>query len=101
MKQEPTENVSKRWGIYGSEAFALHNHIGIVHDWKLVRLIGYCEDEMDCYCWTKDRHGKEVKCSMVGAFESLKGKLDRYDQLESGFALNGCPPTDEFKIELR
>jgi hypothetical protein len=80
-----------------------HNHIGIIYDSTLVRLIGVAQDEMDLYyIVTKNDHREnrpEVYYSYVGWFESLKGKTDRYDNIDRVFALNGSPPTEEFRVE--
>ena len=80
-----------------AEMAPFENHIGIVADTDVVRLVGVGQDDMDCYYICKDRRGKEVWWSAVGAFETLIG-LRRYEQIEATFMLNGCPP-ESFRRE--
>lgn len=93
---------------YVAEVKALFNDICLVADTNLVRLIGFHEDEMDFYY-----HVKYMSCnrpayitspnqlehysSFVGPCVSLKGIYPRYEQLETIFTLNGCPPVDSFR----
>lgn len=88
---------------YIAELKAMHNHIGLCFDSELGRLIGFHEDESDYYFVVSVTNGRgrknnEVFYSMVGAFESLKDKMERYDQIENTFTLNGAPPTPEFRV---
>lgn len=85
-----------------------HNHICILHDTELVRLIGVGEDEQDYYYIVKDigfnqnstggYNKKEYWYSAVGTCISLKNVYERYENMEKCFSLNNCPPGDEFKI---
>jgi hypothetical protein len=77
-----------------------HNDIGIVHDGDLVRLVGIADDEMDFYYIGVNCHGERTWYSCVGAFESLKGKIRRYDILDNVFAMNLSPRTDTFEIDI-
>jgi hypothetical protein len=86
------------------EVRALHNHVCVVHDSDLARVVGFHEDAFDAYyaCLRMNRPGQEKNlfyASMVGAAVSLKG-IDHYDQLDSTFALNGAPPTKEFSVTV-
>lgn len=76
------------------------NHIGIWADTDIVRLIGFAEDEDDFYWHIMYIGGKEVYASMVGPFESLVGKSERYAQIENVFSLNGCPKAEEMRITI-
>lgn len=81
----------------------LLNHIVLVHDDWIGRLVGIHRDAMDVYYHVRvpDHHRRthggrnDVYASCVGACVSLSG-IERYDRLEEGFTLNGCPPVDEF-----
>lgn len=83
----------------------LHNHICIVHDEWMGRLVGIHEDAMDLYYRIRLResdrlrHGgrEEVYMTCVGACETLQG-VERYDRIEANFTRQGCPPADEFMI---
>jgi hypothetical protein len=75
-----------------------HNHIGIICDHGLGRLVGVGEDEDDLYYIVDETPGRRIWYSAVGAFESLKGKIDRYTVLDSIFKLNGCPLVDKFMV---
>lgn len=81
------------------EMRAMHNHIVIVHDHQLGRLVGFHEDDNDYYYHVRhiDR-GPTVYHSAVGHCESLKGVYSRYDVLDRIFTMNGAPPSDEFLI---
>jgi hypothetical protein len=78
-----------------------HNHIGTVLDGdRLVRLIGVAESDIDVYYHVRYAGGEEAYMTAVGAFESLKGKLTRYDILEDNFTINKCPPTRHFTYRI-
>ena len=78
-----------------------HNHIGtVLDDDRLVRLIGVAESDIDVYYHVRYVGGKEAYMTAVGAFESLKGKLTRYDIMEGNFTLNNCPPTRHFTYKI-
>jgi hypothetical protein len=86
---------------FAEEMRPFHNHVGIVGDYMLCRLIGVHDDQMDHYYVVSHmfEHGlNQTKFSAVGAFESLKGKLERYDQLDHMLAMNGAPKTQEFTV---
>ena len=70
---------------------------------KLVRLIGFGDDEEDFYYITKDANGKIVWESMVGYLIPLKGRISNVDyfRIERGFVGWGrnpgkCQPEKEF-----
>jgi hypothetical protein len=83
------------------ECRTIFNHICIVGDTTLARLIGYAEDAADAYYHVREIGGREVFCLAVGACESLKEKRTRYKDMDNAFALNGCPPADEFRVSRR
>lgn len=76
----------------------MFNHIGLNGMDNLARLIGFGEDDWDYYYITKDQHGKIVWESMVGDFNSLKGKISNwsYDNLERTFQRCDNFPEKEF-----
>ena len=80
------------------EMKAMYNHICIVADSDLVRLIGLGEDDSDYYWIGLSIGGKRRWYSCVGPCESLKGKLERYDQIDTVFSLNNAGPTDMFLV---
>ena len=94
------EHAKKRAEVI-AEMKAMHNHICILADTDLVRLIGFDEDETDYYYIVRELGGRETGCSYVGPCISLKGKVERYEQMDDVFALNNAGPTEEFKIYER
>lgn len=81
-----------------------HNHIGILHDLELVRILGVGEDDDDYYyiCSSIHRGRYDVfKSTACGWLYSLKGMIpdDRYEQIDGMFEANGSPKTDSFKVE--
>lgn len=88
---------------FSKECRDMHNHICIVGDTEIGRLVGCFRDQMDMYYHIRFMYGhdknstnQDVYWSAVGACISLKDTYSRYDQLENTFALNGCPPSEEF-----
>jgi hypothetical protein len=92
---------------------AMHNHIGIVSDMEIGRLVGFAEDQMDYYhivrymkptstLHRRDSNGFYTAFhSMVGSFISLKDIYgDRYDHMDTVFAMNGAPPSGDFIIKV-
>jgi hypothetical protein len=89
----------------------MHNHIGIINDTELGRLVGFSEDFMDYYYIIrhicnerihKDNEGfNTTHHSMVGSFVSLKDIYgDRYTHMDEIFTINGAPPSKEFIIKV-
>lgn len=79
----------------------MFNEIGLWADTEISRLIGYGEDEDDCYYILMFPKGpyndpKIVWCSMVGPWVSLKCCYRRYEQLESHMTFNNCPPQENW-----
>ena len=78
------------------------NEIGLFGDMDMCRLIGYAEDEYDCYYKTMHPSilGDEPKIvyeSAVGAWETMKGIYPRYEALEHQFSkVWNCPEQKEF-----
>src|SRR5574337_434588 len=81
------------------------NHIGLLNDTDVVRLIGFADDGEDYYykVMYPSLTGGEPKIlysSMVGPFASLKGHYRRYKQLERQFTdVWNAPPQKEFVEE--
>ena len=82
--------------VYIEEARKLFNHICINGSGHVVRIVGFHEDESDYYWITRDLFGTQVYSSCVGGYESLKGKIEFYDDVERVFTVNGCPPAESF-----
>lgn len=77
-----------------------HNHICILYDSELVRLIGVHEDEVDFYYVVQNHKGKIFHASAVGACVSLKDcyPADRYASMDNIFSLNGAIPVAHFQV---
>lgn len=77
-----------------------HNHICILYDSELVRLIGVHEDADDLYYVVQHQRGKISYASAVGPCVSLNGLYPskRYESMEGIFSLNGAPPEAEFRV---
>lgn len=77
-----------------------HNHICILYDAELVRLIGVHEDQVDLYYVVQNRQGKVSYASAVGACVSLKDcyPADRYESMDHLFSLNGAPAVAHFQV---
>ena len=79
-----------------------HNEICLYGDTHMTRLIGYYEDDNDCYYLVSGLNGDKTRLmSCVGGLLSLKKYLPEqvYKGIESTFSLNGSEPTDTFKVE--
>lgn len=79
-----------------------HNDICIAHNCKLVRLLGVAESSDDYYYKAVELGGHVSYFSAVGSCTSLKATYplpDEYAAMNSLFALNGAPPTENFVIE--
>lgn len=81
---------------------------------EIARCIGYGETAVDCYIIAKDRKGVVSWHTCVGGYTwlnllrqqgrvtSSKGETwDDLSRLDSTLALNGCPPEEEFRLDLR
>lgn len=78
----------------------LHNHICILYDSKLVRLIGLHADMCDFYYKVKDISGKISYESAVGRLVSLKSLYPNYTNMEKIFNLNHCKREDFFEFTV-
>lgn len=80
----------------------LHNHICILYDSVLVRLVGVHEDDYDYYYTVKslDTSRGKYYASAVGHIVSLKGLYpdERYDYMDEIFEISGAGPEEEFGI---
>lgn len=92
----------------GSEAFledlkTYHNEICLYGGTEMTRLIGYFEDDDDCYYMVAGRYGDKARLlSCVGGLISLKKYMPEavYNNIENIFALNGSEATDSFEIRM-
>jgi hypothetical protein len=77
-----------------------HNDICIGGGLRLVRLVGFHEDDEDYYYHLRYVCGSNVYESAVGTLITLRGKLSQkeYDDIEYVFTRNGCPPSQDFLI---
>lgn len=79
-----------------------HNHICILHDCELVRLVGIHRDKIDFYYTVKSMTNRKGKfyASAVGHIISLKGIYpeDRYDYMDKIFGWNGAEQEENFLI---
>lgn len=87
------------WDEMVDEVKQMFNHICIVHDMKIIRVVGISSDFMDVYYLGMDPQNGLQHYTFVGPCESLKGKVERYDCLDAHFSMNRCPPEDEFLIK--
>jgi hypothetical protein len=78
----------------------------------LTRLIGYGEDDDDCYLILVDPYRGTVKHTCVGGYTFLDrlrgqgaagefGVWDDFKRLDSLLANNGVPAADEFLLEIK
>lgn len=80
-----------------------HNHICVLYDMEIVRLVGLGEDEYDLYYIVQHKGYEQVSwCTAVGWIYSLKGMLpeEKYKRLENHWELNH-PHVPEFEIVRR
>lgn len=82
------------------EVRQLFNHICILHHSTLVRVIGFHEDALDCYYEVREIGGKTYFSSFVGWCESLKDIYPNYDIMDRIYALNKCPPEEQFRVTI-
>lgn len=92
--------MAQTWEEMIEEVKTSFNHICIVHDTRIARIVGIGSDFMDVYYIGMELHKDGLQYySFVGPCESLKGKVERYDNLDSVFSMNRCPPQDEFLVK--
>lgn len=78
-----------------------HNDICLFGGTHMTRLIGYYEDDDDCYYRVSGMNGDKTRLmSCVGGLASLKDNLtaELYNDIEHSFSLNGSESTDKFEI---
>ncbi len=77
-----------------------HNHLCIIYDTEIVRLIGVAEDDDDLYYVVDRMTTSHLWYSAVGHCYSLKVLLppDDYDRMNNIFRLNTAPETDSFLV---
>lgn len=87
-----------------------HFNEPIIVSFDVVRLIGYAEDDDDCYLVCQRRGGAVFWNTCVGGYvflDRLKGQectksgWDDFTRLDSILALNGSPESPEFKLEIQ
>lgn len=75
----------------------LHNHMCVLYDMEIVRLIGVGEDDYDYYYIVQGKgQQEEYWASAVGWLYSLKGMLpeEKYKRLENHWDINNVPVTE-------
>lgn len=85
----------------------IHNHICILYDSELVRVVGVAEDKHDLYYIVRYIRNHNLDkpqywASAVGHLISLKDSYpkERYKYMDELFSLNGAPASKEFIVEL-
>tara|TARA_Y100000310_G_C20700285_1_gene829076 strand:- start:7033 stop:7326 length:294 start_codon:yes stop_codon:yes gene_type:complete len=93
--------MSRTFEDFTKEMRPYHNHICMIYDFELVRLLGVAENDRDMYYIIKKAgfSQKEYWGSAVGRCITMAGIYPYYDVMENLFCLNGCPPTKEFRVE--
>jgi len=77
----------------------LMNHICVMYDTEMARLVGVAEDEMDMYYIVRPMNPKkEYRGTAVGHIVSLKDSYERYEHMDNVFAMNGSEKVTEFKV---
>lgn len=82
---------------YMEECKSMFNKIGVFGGSYLARLIGYGEDDRDCYYICKDESGRTQYYTMVGNFEPMDITHMPYTYT---MWHNLCPEEKEFIIDL-
>lgn len=72
------------------------NDIIIDPSLKVARIIGYGEDDYDCYVIIRYENGEVSWLSMCVKFFILKDKIDDYDLLDNALHSNKCQREDDF-----
>lgn len=82
------------------EAYRVFNHIGFMDGGELCRCIGFWETDEDYYYKGIYPGGKVVYSSMVGVFDSIKGRWERYGYYDRQLARSGAPKSTAFEVIL-
>ena len=82
---------------YEQECRDNFNCVGVFGGFYLLRVIGYREDDEDCYFIGKNSHDEIVFYSMVGGFDALDFNKASYTY---NIWDNHCPPEKEFRLEI-
>ena len=74
------------------------NHICMLYDTELVRLVGFHVDDFDCYYTVMRDDGIAFHASAVGWLYSLKDFIPekRYEAIDRCWNMNHCPSVPEF-----
>lgn len=93
------------WEKFKTKMEPFHNHICLMYDVEMVRLIGVGVDDYDFYYlvkpWNKKNQNDPILwASAVGTLYSLKGLIPdvAYNRSNQIFEHNGLKPEDEFFI---
>lgn len=81
---------------FADEMRPFHNHLGLLYDDSLVRLLGVGQDVCDLYYIVKEKYKAPYWATAVGHFRSLKDSYERYDFMDEAFRLNECGPNETF-----
>lgn len=107
-------NMSKRHPSYARAME--HFNEPVIDMFKVVRLVGWGQDEYDCFYIYRAPFGKQYASSAVGAFiplRQLKSQdtpdgirhamadpaRDDFDQLDKWLEINGAPKAEAFILE--
>ncbi|MHB8226259.1 dATP/dGTP pyrophosphohydrolase domain-containing protein [Acidithiobacillus sp.] len=83
-----------------AEVEPILNHICIVFDSDIGRLVGVAEDDRDFYYVVDRIRGGRTLYSAVGPVVSLKGAIpeDRYASMDGIHTVNGCPAVERMVV---
>lgn len=83
-----------------AEVEPILNHICIVFDMEIGRLVGVAEDAQDFYYLVDRIQGGRTQYSAVGSVISLKGVIpeDRYSSMDGIHTVNGCPAVERMVV---
>ncbi|MHB1642040.1 MAG: dATP/dGTP pyrophosphohydrolase domain-containing protein [Acidithiobacillus sp.] len=86
---------------FRAEVEPIRNHICIVFDGDIGRLVGVTEDERDLYYVVDRIRGGRTLYSAVGPVVSLKGAIpkDRYASMDGIHTVNGCPAVERMVVQ--
>lgn len=92
--------MTTNWKKFQLQTRKLHNHMCLIHDTEIVRLIGVNRDKYDYYFTVLHKGGRLVHETAVGHCYSLKGKIPQgsYDRMDSIFGYNNAGPREHFEI---
>ncbi len=102
MENNATTNESLTLDKLRTQVEPMLNHICIVFDTEVGRLVGVAEDEHDFYYLVDTIACKRTRYSAVGHVFSLKDRIpeDRYAAMDGIHEANGCPAVASMVVEF-